>query len=143
MTDYDDPKEEERWCEEQRANVKRYLEQAGILHGEIGEWPAYHLAPYLSIWAIESKQAPGLVGWWVFSGDGPTDYVSAEKIKHPRDAMRALGQRWKEVSECMAAGQEHPSYNIGRAEDWPKLAMFLAKRASILLDWSNREGMWE
>jgi hypothetical protein len=40
MTDCDDPEEEERWCEEQRTNVKRYLAQAEILHGEIGEWPA-------------------------------------------------------------------------------------------------------
>jgi hypothetical protein len=40
MTNYDDSKEEERWCEEQRKNVKKYLAQEGVLHGEIGEWPA-------------------------------------------------------------------------------------------------------
>jgi hypothetical protein len=101
------------------------------------------LAPYISIWAIESKKAPGWVGWWVFSGDGPTDYVSAEKIKNPRDAMRELGQRWKEVSEYISAGREHPSYNMGGPENWPELAPRLASRASIMLDWADNESMWE
>lgn len=61
MTDCNIPEEEERWCEEQRQKVKTYLAQAGLMHGEIGEWPAWHITPYLAIWAIESMQAPGWV----------------------------------------------------------------------------------
>jgi hypothetical protein len=143
MTDYDDSKEEERWCEEQRKKVKIYLAQAGVLHGEIGEYPAWHIAPYVSIWAIESMKAPGWVGWWVIAGDGPTDYVSAEKIKHPRDALREISQQWKEISEHMSSGLEHPSAKIGRREDWPELAPLLAGRATILLKWANDESMWD
>ena len=143
MTDYNDPNEEERWCEEERTKVKIYLEQAGVLHGKIGEWPAWHIAPYVSIWAIESMKAPGSVGWWVISGDGPTDYVSAEEIKHPRDALRAIGQQWEEISEHMSSGHVHPSGNIGRREDWPELAPLLADRAAVLLKWANDESMWD
>jgi hypothetical protein len=143
MTDWDDPKEDERWCEEQRTNVKRYLADAGVLHGAIGERPTWHVAPYVSIWAIESKQAPHFVDWWIISGDGPTDFVSSEKIKHPRDAMRAIGQQWKELSEYMATGREHPSYNFGKPEDWPEIAPRLAERAAALLEMSEDDSLWE
>ena len=85
MPDYDDPPVEEQWCEDRRAQVAAYLQREGVEHGQIGEWPAWHVAPYVSIWAIESKKRPDRVGWWVICGDLPTDYVSAAKIKHPRD----------------------------------------------------------
>ena len=143
MTDWDDPKEEERWCEEQRATVIKYLADEGTLHGEIGERPTWHVAPYVSLWAIEDKKVPGSLCLWVFSGDGPTDYVSSEKINHPRDAIRAIGQQWKELSEYMATGREHPSYNIGKPEDWPKLAPSLADRAAALIEMSDDDGLWE
>jgi hypothetical protein len=135
MTDYDEPKEEERWCEECRAVAVRYFKETGVAHGEIGEWPACHLAPYISIWAIESKKAPGWVGWWAIAGDIPTDYISAETIKHPRDAMRRFGEHWEEIARYMAAGRKHPDTNIGKPEDWPKLGPLLQARSKLLLDW--------
>src|SRR6266446_5228772 len=52
--DYDDPAVEERWCNEQRVNVTNYLSSQKVKHGRIGDWPAWHVAPYVSIWAIES-----------------------------------------------------------------------------------------
>jgi hypothetical protein len=143
MIDWDDPKEEARWCEEQRANVKRYLADAGVFYGEIGEWPAWHVAPYVSIWFIEGKDAHGRVGWWVISGDGPTDYVSSEKIKHPRGALKTIGQQWKELSEYMSAGREHHSYNIAKPEDWSNLAPRLADRAAALIEMSEDDGLWQ
>ena len=86
---YDDPAIEERWCEERRKEVTDYLDRQKVEYKEVGEWPAWHVPPYVSIWAIESAQKPGLVGWWVVCGDLPTDYISADTIKHPREAMRA------------------------------------------------------
>ena len=53
-----DPTDEEKWCAERRAQVTEYLDREGAKYGRIGEWPAWHLAPYVSIWAIESKRVP-------------------------------------------------------------------------------------
>ena len=50
-----DPEVEERWCGEQRSRVADYLRSQGVDYGRIGQWPAWHLAPYVSIWAIESR----------------------------------------------------------------------------------------
>ena len=38
-----------------------YLQREGVEHGEIGEWPACHVAPYVSISAIASKKRPDWV----------------------------------------------------------------------------------
>ncbi|WP_353072428.1 DUF4826 family protein [Tunturiibacter gelidoferens] len=42
--------------------VTEYLAKEGLDHGKVGSWPAWHLVPYVSIWAVESLLAPGHVG---------------------------------------------------------------------------------
>ena len=122
MPDYNDPAVEEQWCAERRAEVTAYLQRKCVDHGRVGEWPAWHVAPYVSIWAIESKQRPGWVGWWVICGDLPTDDVSAETIKQPRGAVRSIAEEWREQARFMATGESHPDIYIGRPEDRVSLA---------------------
>jgi hypothetical protein len=114
----DDPAVEERWCNERRAQVADYLKREGVTHGRIGEWPAWHTAPYVSVWAIESAKCHESVGWWVICGDLPTDYVSAANVKHPREAMRAISERWLELSGYMIRGEKHPDTTVGTPEEW-------------------------
>jgi hypothetical protein len=59
---YDDPAVEERWCESRRVEVVDYLRREGVGHRRVGEWPAWHVAPYVSVWAVESRTRPGWVG---------------------------------------------------------------------------------
>jgi hypothetical protein len=139
---YDDPGAERRWCVERRAEVAAYLAREGVIHRTIGEWPAWHVAPYLSVWAIESLKAPGAVGWWVICGDLPTDYVSAAGIVHPRDAMRAIAQRWREAASVMACGEQLPDYTIGSLEEGPGLAPLLEARAKVLTQWADDKSLW-
>ena len=124
MRNYDDPAVEERWCEERRTQVTEYLQHEAVEHGGVSEWPAWHVAPYVSVWAIESKIRPGMVGWWAICGDMPTDYVSAAKIKHPREAVRAIAQGWREHATLMARGEAHADTQIGQREDWFTVPVF-------------------
>jgi len=140
--DWDDPTVVERWCNERREDVSAYLHQQRVAHGRVGEWPAWHLAPYASVWAIESKSDPGWVGWWVISGDLPTDYVSAQAIKHPREAIRAIAERWSSAAEYMARGQTSPGFSIGSPSDWPALAPQLSSRAKLLQEWAADPELW-
>lgn len=142
MPDYDDPAVEEQWCE-RRAEVAVYLQREGVDHGRVGEWPAWHVAPYVSIWAIESKRRPDWVGWWVICGDLPTDYVSAANIKHPREAIRSIAEEWREQARLMATRERPDDIRIGRSEDWPSLAPLLDARASMLLKLANDDSIWE
>lgn len=141
---YDDPAVEDRWCAERRSSVADYLRRQNVDHGEIGKWPAWHVAPYVSIWAIESRKKPGWVGWWVISGDLPTDYISAERLKHPRVALKAIAERWLEVADYMKQGKQHPTIVVGDPDpkNQAELMPLLEKRATLLLGWSVDDSYW-
>lgn len=142
MTNYDDPAVEEQWCEDRRAQVVDYLQREGIQHGRVGEWPAWHVAPYVSVWAIESLKVPESIGWWVICGDLPTDVVSAADIGHPRDAARAFANRWRDAAPYMERGEEHPDLRLGSPESWTELASLLRARAELLAEWAEDDSVW-
>jgi hypothetical protein len=96
--DYDDPEINAQWCGERRREVAEYLRVEGLTHGRIGDRPAWQVAPYVSVWAVESLAVPGAVGWWAISGDLPNDYVSSSEAKDPRQAVRAIALLWREAA---------------------------------------------
>jgi hypothetical protein len=113
--DFDDPDMEREWCDTRRADVEAYLKDAGVAHGRIGGWPAWHLAPYVSIWAIESLARPEWIGWWVITGDLPTDYISSADIEppqHPRKAVKAIAGRWLRMVDAWKNGREYEGIRI-------------------------------
>lgn len=134
---------EEAWVEEQRTKAAEYLAKQGVQHGEIGEWPAWHVQPWIAILAIESGVSPGRMGWWVITGDCPTDYVSFNDAAHPREAVQLFGRRWKEASEYMLRGEPHPSITIGDRSRWPELGALLRARARSLADAAEEDSIWE
>lgn len=142
--DYDDPTVEMQWCADRRAEVGRYLAGEDVDHGRIGEWPAWHVAPHVSVWAIESKVKPGWVGWWVICGDLPTDYVSAGKIKHPRQALQTIADRWRRHCQSVRSGAQTSEMSIGIGEGTPSdLVPLLEARATMLASWAQDDSIWE
>lgn len=139
---YDDPTIEKQWCIERRAQVIEYLASRKLKYVKVGEWPAWYVAPYVSIWAIESKKRPGWVGWWAICGDLPTDYVSAKSIKHPREALKAFGKDWNKRFLLMSEGKGSACTVGFPKETWLKLAPLLKARAKILQDWANDDSLW-
>jgi hypothetical protein len=135
--------QEEAWVAEERAKVVAYLARTGIDHLGVGEWPAFHLQPYLAIWAVQSKKSPGAIGWWAISGDAPTDYMSGAGVRHPREAMAHFSRQWGEAAEFMLRGEEHPETKIGRKEDWPMLAPLLRSRSELLEDFASDDDLWK
>jgi hypothetical protein len=143
MLDYDDPEVVVQWFAERCEEITHYLSGEGVEHGQIGDEPSWFVAPYVSIWAIESKSNPGHVGWWAISGDLPNDYVSASDAKNPRDATRVIASLWKEAAQYMALGEKPPTFVIGSGENDSELAPLLASRSEILLGWANDSELWE
>lgn len=142
--DYDDPDVEEAWCEEQRAKVVAYVEAQRIPHRSVGDWPAWHLAPNVSLWALESVSRPDWVGHWVICGDLPTDYVSKSAGRDPREAVRAISARWREAAQLMERGEPHPEIRLGSsAEERMSLAPLLAARATLLARMVEDEDIWD
>ncbi len=144
--DYDDPDVEERWCDEQRAIVAEYLRSQKLEHGRIGEWPAWHVAPYASIWVIESLVRPEWIGWWAICGDLPTDYISAADVmppQHPRTAMRVFAENWLNLVQAWREGREIENSRIGNASSHGELGPLLESRAALLMEWAQDDALWQ
>ena len=135
-----------RWCSEQQTIVANYLRSQKVMHGRIGEWPAWHVAPYASIWAIESLARPEWIGWWVICGDLPTDYISAADVKapqHPKKAMLVFARNWLEVAKAWKDGRETENTRIGNPNPHAELGPLLEARAKLLIDWADDNSLWE
>lgn len=135
--------EEERWVRQQHEMVVQYLAGQGCEHGGVATWPAFHLDPYLALWAVQSVTTPGRIGWWAISGDMPTDYMSSSSGYHPREALRHFSREWLDVATHMREGREHPRTKIGHPGVWPTLAPLLESRAKLLQEYADDEEMWE
>jgi hypothetical protein len=138
----DDPDAEERWCAAARDGVVEYLAREGVEHGEVGEWPAWHVAPVASVWAMESIVSPGRVGWWAIYGDLPTDYVSAARIRHPREAIRAFAGSWTDYVSTVRRGDPHPDLSIGGEAPSEELLAMMTSRAETLAAWAEDDTIW-
>ncbi len=134
--------DEERWVLSERTRVEAYLKQENVEHLGVGEWPAFHVCPYLALWAIQSKATPSWVGWWVISGDVPTDYISSKNAKHPREAISEIISRWTKVSHDMIEGNKSSDCVIGQPKDWPELGELLRQRVSILQSFVDDDAFW-
>lgn len=134
--------EVKQWCSEQRSRVQMYLAREGVKYGHIEEEPSWLVEPYVSIWAVESKNS-GKIGWWVICGDLPTDYISFEDAKEVKQVIKNISERWSEVADCMIKNEPHPTIEIGKPNEWSDLGPLLKKRAKILSEWANDDSLWE
>ncbi len=139
-----DEASEGAWVAEQRSRVADYLRKQRVTHGKTGEWPAWHVQPYLAIFAIESSAAPARMGWWTISGDCPTDYVSfSDATDHPRKALWHFARHWAEVSSFMLRGEQHPETAIGTPDQWPELGDLLKRRSELLAQFADDDTFWK
>lgn len=131
--------DENAWCAERRKDVARHLREQGVVHGRIGDAPAWFIAPHVSVWGIESLKQPGFTGWWVISGDLPTDYCSAAgDCSHPRVAIRHFAERW-----LSAIAQTGPGDTVIARTGLPASVLpQLKSRADLLLAISADDEAW-
>jgi hypothetical protein len=134
---------EEAWCESERVRVIEYLQRVALAHGEVGDWPAWHIWPYVAVWAVESVTRPGWVGWWVISGDLPTDYTTCGPERHPRAGLKDIAQRWQAAALQWEQGKPSNGWSIGSPEEQAELAPLLASRADLMMSWVSDDNLWE
>ena len=139
LTDEDD----DYWCAAQRRQVLGYLSEEGFQAPTVGEWPAWHIAPLISVWAVESAERPDWVGWWVVSGDFPTDYIPCEGERHSRQALRDIGSRWRDAAARWTAGKTAVGWSLRNPDQEKELAPLLAARAELFLEIAEDGSNWE
>lgn len=131
----------EIWVTQQRETVVAYLAKQQCCHTGVGDWPAFHVEPYVALWAVQSATTPGAIGWWAISGDLPTDYMTNRKL-HPRYALRHFSDQWRAMARAMRRGQQLDGVNLGSPNTWPTLAPLLEARANILEEWATDNELW-
>jgi hypothetical protein len=131
------------WVTKERKKVEFYLSKHGIENPNVGPRPAFEIAPHFAIWAVESKQISGKIGWWAFSGDCPTDYVSEDGKCHPRNALKLLLDNWRIFIPNMKKGKQPPNVQFADGADLPLLGELLEKRVTILDEWLSNDDLWE
>ena len=131
--------EQDAWCDARREDVIEHLaQQEGLTHGEVGDWPAWHFAPYVSLWAVESVASPGMVGWWAIAGDVPTDYCSAADCQHPRLAVARIAETWLDA----VANTEPGAETLAGTSLAASLGPTVAGRAALLLKMAADDSAW-
>lgn len=134
----DDPAGERRWLAGEHRRALEYLANESVEHGGIPDDPAWFVAPYVALWPVGSRKNPGVVGWWVITGDLPATYISAQPASDPASALREFAQEWRAVAIYMLRGEAHPDVSIGSPEDWPELGNLLLRRAELLEQCAER-----
>ncbi|WP_232492670.1 DUF4826 family protein [Novosphingobium kaempferiae] len=142
MTDDLNDEAEQNWCAEQRESVVSYLVRQGIDAPNVGAWPAWHIAPLIAVWAVESKSRPEWVGWWAISGDVPIDYTTCREGRHPRQALHDIGKRWIEAAAAWAEGRRSELMQLASAQHERDLAPSLSARGESLVEWSADDTIW-
>ncbi len=140
---WDDDANIERWCDEQRLVAATYLQAQPVKFGQLGECPAWHVAPYVSVWAVESVKAPGKVGWWAICGDLPSDYASGDGTPNPRSAVAVFAKRWQQLASEMQSGESPSSFSVGVPEDATDLGPLLKSRSELLSEWVRDDSVWQ
>lgn len=131
------------WNRSMRERATYYLESQGIEGPQVGDWPAFEVAPSFGIWCVESKKERGKIGWWVVAGDCPTDYVTEDGQCHPRAALTNLVKRWADWIPDMKDGNQPPEVSLGDGSNIKELGDLLESRVGILRDWLADDEMWE
>jgi general stress protein 26 len=129
---------EEDWLDEQQDVAYQYMKNTGTNFRSIEHTPSFFLSPYVAVWAVESGKSPNAVGWWVITGDLPTDYISSSGIGGAREAMSEFAKRWQNSVNIYRSGKNEPSITLNS-----ETADLLEKRAHILMEWASDGSMWE
>ncbi len=141
--EFDSPNEDEIWCGQRRAQVTAHLKSERLKHRDLADWPAWHVAPIVSVWAVEKQNATDEIVCWVVCGDVPTDTISAQRATTPRAAVRAFATKWHDAASQMANANPAKKQASAKRERAHELALFLEVRSRQLTDWANDDSMWD
>jgi hypothetical protein len=139
--------DEKAWIESARPELVSYIKRSVEECGDIGRVPAFHIAPIIAVWAVESKKHPGMVGFWAFSGDIPGDVITRDwldKKDNPRKALNRMITIWKGYLPHLEIGDSPPGINMGiDGKQRKDMAGLLGKRIEIFSEMVNDDSIWD
>jgi hypothetical protein len=142
---YDDDEVSAEWCAECRTRLLAQLAEEGVVHGPVGGEPVSYAPPIASVWAIESKDCPGIVEWWALIGEVPVTLMSANEVSGPRAFLRAISRRWNGEVDELESARRKAREAAGCDEPPIPVEPFHMRRwyARIFEKWAADDSAWD
>ncbi len=142
---YDDEEVSTKWCAECRDRLVAELANQGVGYGQIDDEPVAYAPPHASVWAVESKQSPGTVEWWALVGECPFVLGPAEKVRSPRDFLRAISRHWNAQADAQQEAARQARRAAGLEEPLIPLEQPFGPRwyADIFERWAADDSAWD
>jgi len=109
--------------------------------------PAFHIAPIIAVWAVESINNPGWVGFWAFSGNLPGDVISRDwndKNDNPRKALARMNAVWRTYIGHLQKGNNPPNVKLGNNENQRiEMSGILQENVSMFDSIIDDDSIWD
>ncbi len=135
------PEGEARWLAEQHRHLIEYLERESVRHADVPDEPELHIPPYLALYHLPAASDSN-TGWWVITGDVPTDHVSDHRADDGRQALRAFARKWRTAAGVMAERQDADNADGATPEQSQAAARHLFERAKMLHQLAQKDEIW-
>ncbi len=128
-----------QWMLHEHGKVLQYVSNNSLDFSKIIQKESAVLPPLVAIWLIESKTYSQ--GFWVISGDLPTDHIVGGNAKNAREAVKHFALRWQLKAENILneLGLEQ---NSSEDETNIEFANILISKAEELYLLADSEKFW-
>ncbi|MFD2166807.1 DUF4826 family protein [Thalassotalea euphylliae] len=98
------------WIREQHLAAIKYLAGKGIVDTQVKERLSRYVVPIVSVWHIEDKRQNG---YWVISGNIPSDHVNVETAPEAREALRHFSLKWQLQADKLRSSNDEMQRKLG------------------------------
>lgn len=134
--------DQKQWMLQEHGKVLQYVSTNSLDFSKIIQKESAVLAPFVAIWLIESKTYSQ--GFWVISGDLPTDHIVGGNAKNAREAIKHFALRWQLKADNILneLGLEYDSKQASENDTNKEFANILISKAEELYQLADKEKFW-
>ena len=133
--------DEKKWLQQEHGKVQQYASQNSLDLIRIVQKDSAVLPPLVAIWFIESKRH--LNGFWVITGDLPSDHIVGDNAQSARDAIKYFALRWHLKAENILIELEQESSEVESNKTKKQFAEILISKADGLYQFADRDDLWK
>ncbi len=133
--------DEKKWLQQEHGKVQQYASRNTLELSRIIQKDSVILPPLVAIWFIESKS--NLKGFWIITGDLPTDHIVGDNAQSARDAIKYFALRWQLKAENILIELEQEPSGTEADDTNKEFAEILISRADGLYQFSNNDDLWK
>ena len=133
--------DEKEWTRQEHGKVLEYASRNTLDLSRINQNDSVILPPLIAVWSIESKSHSK--GFWIITGDLPSDHIVGENAQNARDAIKHFSLRWQLKAENILIELEQNHTEEDSNNTKRQFAEILISKADGLYKCSERDDLWK